>query len=122
VNSGAAPMKLLRVYARVIVFSCLRRVLSLFCLQSSKRYMGRKGIIWKVTRIETITISHVRRFHIGSHFEMTESIGDYILRTIYIFHCWSKFFYDETPSHDALGIKILMSKVLMGCVDHNLLT
>jgi hypothetical protein len=65
---------------------------------------------------------HVKRFHIESHFEMTESIGDYIFRTFYIFHCWSELFYDETPSHDALGIEVFMSKILMVCVDHNLLT
>jgi hypothetical protein len=53
---------------------------------------------------------------------MTESISDYILRTFYVFHCWSEFFDDEMPSHDTFSIKILMGNVLMVCVDHNLLT
>jgi hypothetical protein len=56
--------------------------------------------------------------HVRSHFKMTESIGNYILRTFNIFHCWSEFFYDEMPSHDVLSIKVFMSKILMVCVDH----
>ena len=51
-----------------------------------------------------------------------KSISDDILRTFNIFHCWSEFFYDETSSHDMLGIEVFMSKVLMVCVDRNLLT
>jgi hypothetical protein len=67
-------------------------------------------------------ISHIKRLRIRSHLEVTESIGDYILRTFYVFHCWSEFFNDEMPLHDAFSIKVLMGKVLMVFVDHNLLT
>jgi hypothetical protein len=63
-----------------------------------------------------------QEIRIGSHFEMTESIGNYNFRSFYIFHCWSKFFYDEMPSHDVFSIEVFVSKVLMVCVDHTLLT
>jgi len=40
---------------------------------------------------------------------MTENISNNILRTFNIFYSWSKFFNDEVPSHNVLGIELFVN-------------